>query len=141
MAEPNDQGRTQPEFALGERMAFVEKALEKDEEHSKERALWQKELLDEKIARVTSEANVKDTAQKEAISKAEKAAGEAATALATELRTSRETSDTRLGALERGGASGAGEKLGGRAFALGMAAIAGPLVIAIVYAVVKAVGG
>jgi hypothetical protein len=106
-------GRTQPEFSLGERMATMEARLNAQLESAKaqEEQTSQlrgdlKELFMEKIGSVRQEMGTKDTAQKEAIGKAEKAAAETATALATELRSSRETSDTRLGALERGGAAG-----------------------------------
>jgi hypothetical protein len=56
--------------------------------------------------------DTKDKAQKEATTKAEKSAADTASALATELKSSRETTDARLGAIERGGAGIGGEKLG-----------------------------
>jgi hypothetical protein len=105
-------GRTQPEFSLGERMATMEANQAKDTEYAKLAERVMEKLSQETFKAVRQEMSTKDTAQKEAIGKAEKAAGEAATALATELRTSRETTDARLGALERGGATGVGEKTG-----------------------------
>ncbi len=109
MAENGEQigyGRTQPEFSLGERMASMEAKLAALIDNSKERKIEQEKLFGEKIEGVEDNIDVKDKAQKEAIGKAEKAAGDQAINLADELRQSRETSDKRLGALERGGAAG-----------------------------------
>jgi hypothetical protein len=99
-------GRTQPEFSLGERMATMEAQLGAQEENLKERKAEQKELFGEQIKSVRDDIAVKDKAQKDAVTKAEGTATSAATALATELRQYREATDTRLGALERGGAAG-----------------------------------
>ena len=116
-------GRTQPEFSLGERMATMEANQRKDiehakemrnadEEHRKEITKVGDELVKEQLKGVRQEMTTKDTAQKEATTKAEKSAADTASALATELKSSRETTDARLGAIERGGAGIGGEKLG-----------------------------
>ena len=121
MAKPNGNderdtefgyGRTQPEFSLGERMATMEATLKALVESVTEAQKAQGELFVEKIASVRQEMGTKDTAQKEATTKAEKSAADTASALATELKSSRETTDARLGAIERGGAGVGGEKLG-----------------------------
>jgi hypothetical protein len=111
---PSNEERTRlnPEFSLGERLATMEANQAKGEQYAKVAEGLMEKLSQETFKAVRQEMSTKDTAQKEAIGKAEKAAGEAATALATELRTSRETTDARLGALERGGATGVGEKTG-----------------------------
>jgi hypothetical protein len=107
-----EQTRRNPEFSLGERMATMEANQKKDIEHGKEVAELEEKLVDEKLKGVRQEMATKDTAQKEAIGKAEKAANETAAALAATVQSSRETADARLGALERGGAAGGGEKQG-----------------------------
>ncbi len=104
--------RYQPEFSLGERMATMEATLKSLVESTRDALEAQSGLFVEKIDGVRAEMVTKDTAQKEATNKAEQAAGAAATALATELRTQREASDARLGALERGAGAGSGEKVG-----------------------------
>jgi hypothetical protein len=105
-------GRTQPEFSLGERMATMEAEARKGQEFEKERIEWQEKLAKEQLASIRQEMTTKDTSQKEAIGKAEKAAAETATALATELRQTTGQTQTRLGALEVGGAGTGGQKLG-----------------------------
>ena len=105
-------GRTQPEFSLGERLAAMEANERKDDEHSKQIAELEEKLVIEKLTSVRQEMTTKDVAQKEATTKAEKSAADTASALATELKSSRETTDARLGAIERGGAGLSGEKLG-----------------------------
>ncbi len=109
-------GRTQPEYSLGERMATMEAEARKDEHYVKVVAKLEEDLNDQKLDNVRTDMNTKDKARQEAITKAEKAATEAATALATEFRQSTENTQTRLGALERGGAGLSGEKLGGNDF-------------------------
>jgi hypothetical protein len=151
-------GRTQPEFSLGERMARMEALLAAIDENLKERKAEQKELFGEQIKSVRDDIAVKDKAQKDAVTKAETTATSAATALATEFRQYREGNDGRVGALERGGATGTGEKLGQgelaareyasqaartaqKAVNVAIAAIAVPILVAIIFALVKAGGG
>lgn len=157
MTDFDDRGRTQPEFSLGERMATMEANIARDAEHRREMEALRQELFEEKISSVRAEVDVKDKAQKEATGKAEKSAAETASALATELKSSRETTDARLGALERGGALGLGETTGGRDRAAGEYAIraertanramtaaivgGGFGFIGIIVAIIKAVGG
>jgi hypothetical protein len=105
-------GRTQPEFSLGERMATMEATLKSLVESVGAAQTAQSVLFVEKISSVRQEMSTKDTAQKEATTKAEKSAADTASALATELKSSRETTDARLGAIERGGAGVGGEKIG-----------------------------
>jgi hypothetical protein len=105
-------GRTQPEFSLGERMATIETAQKKDEQYEAIVAKLEEKLNDQKLDNVRTDMDTKDKARQEAILKAEKAAAEAAIALATEFRQTSDNTQTRLGALERGGAGGMGEKVG-----------------------------
>jgi hypothetical protein len=142
MAPNNDElgsdqigfGRTQPEFSLGERMATMEANQDAErqfavmlrtaddahgkevrgleDEHQKELRRLTSNLFSEQLKSLRQEMDTKDKAQKEATTKAEKSAADTASALATELKSSRETTDARLGAIERGGAGIGGEKLG-----------------------------
>jgi cobalamin biosynthesis Mg chelatase CobN len=86
--------------------------------HEKEIRKLSKELSDTQLESLAAQVDTKDKARQEAISKAEKAATEAATALATEFRQSTEGVLTRLGALERGGAGVASEKVGTTEYAI-----------------------
>ena len=150
-------GRTQPEFSLGERVAAIEAHRIATTAHRKEIAELGEKLVDEKLTSVRQEMATKDTSAKEAITKAENAAAERATALATELREFTDQAQTRFGALERGGAGVSGEKLGtGELEARGLAlraaqtanrAVAAAVVtgifgaVGILFAIIKGLGG
>jgi len=113
----SDIDRTQPEFSLGERLARVESTLDARSsiegglQSQIDRRLSEAERLqDEKIKGVKGELGAINTAQKEAINKAEQATSRQAELMREQADRRSEVSDARLQALERGESAGAGEK-------------------------------
>ena len=119
MAEiPSGEGpRYQPEFSSGERLSRLEADLQRATEDRKEIQLQlarqlqeQKELFEEKLTGLSARLTAINSAQKEAVDKAEKATAQRFDTFVEQNDRKAEVSQNRIAALERGESSGHGEK-------------------------------
>ncbi len=95
--QPDEGGRTQPEFSQGERLARIEAEIDAQEK-----------LTTEKLSGLRKELGAVNTAQKDAVAKSEIATEARLKELSTQGEGRADVTNQRLSALERGESAGRG---------------------------------